>query len=163
MKRLILGLGNEILTDDGIGLKIVSDLQKTNTEPGLDFRTSALGGLELLDIIRDYDEVIIVDAMKTGQVPPGTVQTFVPEDFRDTLHLSNLHDIGFLTALELGKRTGLEIPCSIRIIGVEIIEDQVFSEKFSPVITRMYPDIIAKASHLVRCFLGLNIPGYHPV
>lgn len=75
MKRLILGLGNEILTDDGIGLKIVSDLQKTNTEPGLDFRTSALGGLELLDIIRDYDEVIIVDAMKTGQVPPGTVQT----------------------------------------------------------------------------------------
>jgi hydrogenase maturation protease len=162
LKQLVLGLGNEILTDDGIGLRLVSDLENLYSDADLDFRTSALGGLELLDIISDYDEVILVDALKTGLQPPGTVQSFVPEEFQDTLHLSNLHDISFLTALELGKRTGVMIPCSIRIIGVEIIEDRVFSAEFSPCIAGMYNQILEKVSHLVQCFLGLKIPGYQP-
>jgi hydrogenase maturation protease len=160
LKQLVLGLGNEILTDDSIGLRLVSDLEKIYSDPGLDFRTSALGGLELLDIISDYDEVIIVDALKTGVQPPGTVQSFIPEEFRDTLHLSNLHDIGFLTALELGKKTGVIIPCSIRIIGVEILEDRVFSAELSPCLAAIYDQILSKVSHLVQCFLGLRIRGY---
>jgi hydrogenase maturation protease len=154
LKKLLLGLGNEILTDDGIGLRLISDMEKVLSIPGLEYRSSALGGLELLDIIRDYDEVVVVDALKTGTHPPGTVLTFIPEDFRDTLHLSNLHDINFLTALKLGKMTGMKIPGRIHIIAIEIVEDRVFATSFTPVIADLYPKILEEVTFIAGNFLG---------
>lgn len=146
---LVLGLGNEILTDDGIGPRIVHGIDKSSYSGNVVFESVSLGGLELLEIIRDYQLVIIVDAMKTGTIPIGEVACYKPQDFNNTLHLSNLHDIDFLTALELGRRTGMKIPCAIHIVAIEIAEDRVFSNDFSPEISAKYEDIRSKVEHII--------------
>ena len=137
-KNLVLGIGNDILTDDGIGPKIVNDLKTLERSPELIFETTTLGGLEILEIIKDYKKVIIIDAIRTIDGNPGEIFFFTPDDFKETLHLSNLHDINFLTALELGKKLGIPLPEEIHIIAIEIVEDQVFGTSFTPAIEEKY-------------------------
>jgi len=155
---LILGMGNDILTDDGIGPKLVSDLDRNRIPDGVTFKEGSLGGLELLETVKDHDEVIIIDAVKTGVNHPGKVFTFTPEDFETTLHLSNIHDIDFLTAIELGKRTGMKVPGKITIIAVEISEDRVFSSEFSEGIRKQYPEILRQVQDIVGTLLSCSRP-----
>jgi hydrogenase maturation protease len=151
---LILGIGNDILSDDGIGPRIVRDLDKAGLPLQAVCREATLGGLELLDLVKDFDEVILVDALKTGIYAPGTVHQFIPADFEETLHLSSIHDIDFLTSLELGRRTGMKIPARITIIAVEIIEDRVFSSEFTPVINMQYPEILSQVQEKIEKILS---------
>jgi hydrogenase maturation protease len=138
---LILGIGNDILKDDGIGPKVVSDLRKETFASGITFDTCCLGGLEVLERIREHDAVFIIDAMKTKEGIPGDINFFRPSDFQETLHLSNLHDVNFLTALEMAKRLDMETPRFIEIIAIEIIEDMEFGQTLSPELERKYPQI----------------------
>ncbi len=146
---LILGIGNEILTDDGIGPKLVRELEHTLNLPDVVFRTASLGGLEIIDLIRGYTHVIIIDAIRTKTGKPGTVYHLTPDDFRETLHVSNFHDISFLPALELAKRMKIEVPEHIDIIAIEIVEDLTFSNEFSPEIAKNYDDIKRRVLDLI--------------
>jgi hydrogenase maturation protease len=150
---LILGIGNDILTDDGIGPKLVKDLQEVGFPGHIKFQNAFIGGLEILETIQGFDQVIFIDAIITDQGIPGTVYHFTPDDFKETLHLSNLHDVNFLTALALGRKMGMALPADIRIIAIEIIEDRVFSDKFSPEITMRFPDVFKKVLGLVNSFI----------
>ena len=146
---LILGLGNDILTDDGIGPKLVRRLQKDIAQPNLAFQTAAVGGLEILEIIKDYGKVIIIDAIKTANGIPGTIYHLTPSTFRETLHLSNFHDVSFLSVLDLAEQMEISIPNQIEIIAIEIVEDLVFSHEFSPPIKRKYGQIYHKVLETV--------------
>ena len=140
-KTLILGLGNDILTDDGIGPKIVLDLQKELPWEQYDFLNVCVGGLELLDYMQHYNKVVIVDAIKTENGKPGDVYLFTVSDFHETSHISNLHDINFITALQLAERLNIHIPEEVQIIAIEIIEDRVFDENLSPGLEARYLEI----------------------
>jgi hydrogenase maturation protease len=149
-KTLILGIGNDILTDDGIGPKLVLDLQKQEYADNIHFKNAFLGGLEILELIHGFNQVIFIDAMITGKGIPGTVYQFSPDDFKETLHLSNLHDANFLTTLELGKKMNMSLPSDIHIIAIEIIEDRVFSDHFSPEIENKYSQILESVKKLIE-------------
>jgi hydrogenase maturation protease len=155
---LVLGVGNEILTDDGIGPRLVNSLNRGLLPEVVDYKNTSLGGLEMLDLICRYESVVLIDAMKTGIFPPGSVHCFTPDDFRETLHLSNLHDINFLTALELGRVTGMPVPANIYIIAIEIVEDMVFSSEFSPAIQKQYPEILRQVEDMLKYLVGKS-PG----
>ncbi|MCX7954323.1 MAG: hydrogenase maturation protease [Bacteroidales bacterium] len=146
---LVYGIGNEILCDDGIGPKITSELKKSGRFKNVCFETGYLGGLEILDIIQNYKNVIFIDAIKTINGTPGTVYVFKPEDFKETLHLSSIHDISFLTALQLAKKLNLPIPHNVYIIAIEIVEDKIFSETFSPIIQEKFPEIIKNVESII--------------
>ena len=148
-KTLILGLGNDILTDDGIGPKLVNDLQKELANEDFDFLNVCVGGLELLDHMQGYDTVFILDAIKTENGKPGDVYFLSTKDFKETSHISNLHDINFLTALKLAEKLSITVPSNIHIIAVEIIEDRVFSEKFSPELEVRYMEIKKKVKEFI--------------
>ena len=150
---LILGIGNDILQDDGIGIRLVQDLQKKDFPPGTRFETTSLGGLEILEMIKDFETVIILDAIKTRGGIPGDIYTYTPDDFRETLHLTNLHDINFLTSLELAKRVGIRVPDEIRIIAVEIIEDREFGSDLTPEMNKKYPEILRSVKRILTSYL----------
>jgi len=145
---LILGMGNDILTDDGIGIKITKVLEKEFPNKGFIYDTLSLGGLEIIEYIKDFNSVIIIDAIKTMNGIPGTVYHFVPEDFKETLHLSNIHDISFLTSLRLAKDLEIKTPDDIHIIAIEILEDMVFSDNFTPQIQEKYPEILKEVKEI---------------
>lgn len=141
-KSLILGVGNDILTDDAIGPKVTKTLQERSPLPGVDYETTMLGGLEILEFIVGYDRVVFIDAIKTKGGVPGDVYEFTTDDFKETHNLSNLHDISFLSALELGKTLKYKIPEDIYIFGVEIVEDLVYSNDFTPPVAARYEEIV---------------------
>lgn len=149
-KILILGLGNIILTDDGIGPRLVEDLSARLQAPHISWETANLGGMELLELFRPYSVVVIIDAIKTGTREPGAVFYLTPANFKETLHVSNFHDISFLTALELGRQLKMEVPGHIHIIAVEIIEDLVFDDSLSPELEGKYPQILEEVASMLK-------------
>jgi len=153
-KILIHGIGNEIVTDDGIGPKLVKRLKGNVSRNDIDFETAFLGGLEVLEFIQGYETVIFIDAIRTRGGVPGTVYRLSPEDFNSTIHLSSVHDVSFLTAVDLGKKLGLEMPEFIHIIAIEIVEDRVFDDNFSPQIQDKYEEIFKEVKEIVEDIIG---------
>ena len=129
-KLLILGMGSEILMDDGVGSRLANKLKEENLPPGFHVETSNIGGLELLEIIKDYDQLIILDGMRGGG-DVGDLYFISPKNFLETLHLSTEHDASFLNALKVGEHVGYNLPRSINIVGIEVEEDRCFGECFS--------------------------------
>jgi hydrogenase maturation protease len=150
IRTLILGVGNDILTDDGIGSRLVIDLIKLINVPDVHFNTACCGGLEIVEYIKDFKRVIIVDAIRTQGGRPGAVYSFIPSDFRETSHLSNMHDVSFLTALELYDTLNLSLPDEIHIIAVEIAEDMKFSEEFTLQLEERYPEVLEKVHDIIK-------------
>jgi hydrogenase maturation protease len=149
-KTLVLGIGNEILSDDGIGPRLVRNLSEMIDDPNVNFKTAFCGGLEIMEYIRGYEKVIIIDSIYTRKGKPGNVYCFTPSDFRETSNLSNLHDVNFITALHLGDILELNIPSDLHIIAVEIIEDREFSEKLTPLLSMRYPEILEEVTALIK-------------
>lgn len=149
-KILIHGIGNEILSDDGIGPKLVKRLMCDFSQGGIDFETAFVGGLEILEYIQGYQTVIFIDAIRTKDGIPGTVYQLLPDDFNSTIHLSSVHDVSFITALDLGKKLELEMPRFIYIIAVEIVEDRIFNENFTAPIQAMYEKIYGEVKEIIK-------------
>lgn len=155
-KILVLGLGNEILTDDGIGVKLVKHLKEVNKNPDFSFHTAWLGGLEILDYLDDdYQTAIFVDATKTGKLDAGTVEAYDLENFKETLHLSNFHDASFANTIKIAHKLGYKVPDTINIIAIEVAEDAVFGNEFSNQIKVKYTDIVKEVSDLIEAITGL--------
>ena len=153
---LIHGIGNEILTDDGIGPKLVKRLKDNLSKRDIDFETAFIGGLELLEYIQGYQTVIFIDAIRTRDGIPGTVYQLSPENFNTTIHLSSIHDVSFLTSVALGKKLGLDMPQFIHIIAVEIVEDRIFDDNFSPQIQEKYEEIFNEVKEITKRILAAN-------
>ena len=149
-KTLVIGIGNEILSDDGIGPRLVRSLSEMIDDPDVNFTTAFCGGLEIMENIRGYGKAVIIDAIHTVNGKPGDVYYFTPSDFMETSNLSNLHDVNFITALHLGNILELNLPSELSIVAVEITEDRVFSEKFTPALEIQYPEILKEVSALIK-------------
>jgi hydrogenase maturation protease len=134
MKTLVLGLGNPILTDDGVGIKVVRALKSRVDDPQVTLYESSLGGLNLLDILMGYDRAIIVDGIHTRDSEAGDVYCLGSDDFEPCLHVSCAHDVDFATALELGRKMGLRLPRNIAIVAVEVQDVTTFGEECTPVV-----------------------------
>ena len=88
----VVGIGSPIMTDDSIGLRISESIQKMNMED-VDCFQEAVGGLELLPLLRGYSYAVIVDAIQTWNYDPGTILIFDVADFESTVHDVPSHDI----------------------------------------------------------------------
>ena len=145
---LILGVGNDILRDDGVGPVICRMLEEEFSPPLIHFGTINLGGLEIFEFIKEYSRVIIIDAIKTTGGKAGDVYYLTPSDFRETCHLSSFHDISFLTAVKFGQGVGYDLP-EVEIIAIEIVEDMEFGTEFSPELKSRFQDVYSE----IRSFL----------
>ena len=134
MKTLVLGLGNPILMDDGVGLKVVHALKPRVSDPQVTLHESSRGGLNLLDILAGYDRAIIVDAIQTRDGTVGDVYHLSSDDFESCLHVSCVHDIDLATTLELGRTMGLQLPRDIAIVAVEVQDVTTFGEECTPLV-----------------------------
>jgi len=138
-KLLFLGLGNPILSDDAVGIRVVDKIKSIMGDSnGIDFVTGSMAGLRILDVIQGYDELVIVDAIEKGG-EPGTLYKIPIEDLESTLHLTSLHSINLVTAIELGRKMSLKIPKRISIYGIEVKDVVKFSEKMTPEVEGSIP------------------------
>ena len=116
---LILGLGNPLLGDEGIGVRVVEELKGLELPDGVEAVEGGTAGLGLVGLMEGYRRVIIVDAAEMGH-PPGRVVRFTPSEvhFKTTEASLSLHQIGLVEALALAE--ALEVaPDELVIIGVQ--------------------------------------------
>jgi hydrogenase maturation protease len=142
MKTLVLGLGNPILSDDGVGIRVAHEVASQLNNPQVTIAETSGAGLSLLDSIAGYDRVIIVDAIQTKEGNAGQIYRLGLEDFSLTKYFSSPHQINLATALELGKILGLAMPQKITILAVEAKDVTSFSEKCTPEVERVVPEVV---------------------
>jgi hydrogenase maturation protease len=140
VKTLILGMGNPILSDDGVGLHVARALEGHFAE--MDVRTCALIGLGLLDIVADYEKVFVIDAIQDGNRPPGTVVKLAAG--QGTLHLFSSHGMHFFQILQLGKDSGVVVPEVAGIYGVVIVHESPFGEGLTPQLALQWAGIVSQ-------------------
>ena len=112
-KMIIYGLGNPYRCDDAVGIKVVEQLGSVLRDPRVTIRSGSIDGLTMLDEIRGYEHVIIVDAIKTDDGTPGDIYRteLDPLDVSSSVSLS--HGISFVTALRMGATFGYDMPETI--------------------------------------------------
>lgn len=145
MKTLVLGLGNPILTDDGVGIHAVrAAAARCAPVGGLAFAEASVGGLRLLDLLAGYDRVIVVDAIQTRDGQPGTIFRLGARHLQASLHSGSTHDLSLLGALDLGRRLGMRLPGEegVTIVAIEIEEALTFGETCTPAVTRAIPQAV---------------------
>ena len=142
MKTLLLGLGNPILKDDAVGLRVVRELRKRVAEEEVDVEEATFANIDILEVIGPYNRLIIVDSIKTKGGTPGELYQLDLDHLQSSLHLSSPHDINLATALELGKQLGMPIPNDIRIYAIEVEDNQTFSETCSPLVEAAIPRVV---------------------
>jgi hydrogenase maturation protease len=143
MKTLVLGLGNPILSDDGVGIRVAREVADQVKSPQVTVSETNVAGLGLLDSIVGYDKVIIIDAIQTEKGQAGQIYRMGSEDFSLTKHFSSPHQVNLATALELGKMLGLAMPREIAIFAVEAKDVSTFSEGCTPEVEQVIPEVVA--------------------
>jgi hydrogenase maturation protease len=135
MKTLVIGLGNPILGDDGVGWKVAKELTPlVDPDSSVEIDCVALGGLSLMERMLGYQRVIVIDSMETGQNPEGCVQSFPLADLENPYagHSASAHDASLITALEAAQAIGAEIPSRVDVVAIEAKNVYDFSEQLSP-------------------------------
>lgn len=142
-------MGNAIASDDAIGLVIAERIKQDQSFSGIDVETIESGGLAILEMLQGYQMAIIVDAIKTGKHKPGEIIQFRPDDFECTQRSAGVHDVGFFTALELGRKLNMDVPARIEIIAVEILENRQVSERITPEVEKAIEPVIERIKSLL--------------
>jgi hydrogenase maturation protease len=144
MKTLIIGLGNPLLGDDGVGWRVVEQAREQIADPTIEIDFHAGGGLSLMERLIGYKRAIIVDAINTGNAPQGTVRSFRLEDLPNdaALHLASAHETDLQTALQVGRKMGAALPNEIFIVGIESTQVYDFSETLSPAVADAVPQAV---------------------
>lgn len=148
-KILILGIGNDILGDDGIGLIAARELKKIFEYSHVDVIETALAGFELLDVLQGYEKVLILDAVVTKKHQPGTVLELLPEQFKHATAVSP-HYGGLPEVLRLAEYLNIQFPSEVRILAMEIEPPYDLREGLNPIISDAFPDIVIKAQSLLK-------------
>lgn len=141
MKTAIVGFGNDILGDDGIGIYLARDIAG---EINQDFIHCSMYGLGILSELVDYDRVFIIDSVVQENSEVGSVIFFTMDDFKNCRHLSSPHTTDFATGINFGRQSGLELPEEIHIYGVTVSNVEDFSESLTPILKEKYPNIKKK-------------------
>jgi hydrogenase maturation protease len=137
---LVVGLGNPILGDDGVGWRVVEALEGRLAADAPTRRAVgpvvldrvAIGGLSLMERLVGYERAVLVDAMLVpggmGVVTVGPLEA-IPK--RDSGHLDNAHDASLVDALLAGRALGADLPTEITVVGVSVARVDEFGEVLS--------------------------------
>jgi hydrogenase maturation protease len=149
-KTLIIGLGNPILTDDGVGVKVAREIEKQvdlKNHPELTITEASVGGLRLMEKVLDYQRVVLIDAyyLKPETTTPGKIHRLDLDDLRSvspTQHSTSAHDTSLVTALDAAQKMGYKVPKEFIIYAVEVENILEFSETPTPAVAAAIPDVV---------------------
>jgi hydrogenase maturation protease len=141
-KIKILGCGNTLVGDDGVGIRVIERLRKMKLPENVEVVDAGVGGLAILSWIEDADKVIIVDAVQTGNEPPGTVYEFTDKDLPPSnMFMLSLHDLNLVDTINVG-RIVQKMPGEIVIIGVEVKRVAEFTKELTPEVEAAVPEVL---------------------
>jgi hydrogenase maturation protease len=167
---LVVGLGNPILGDDGVGWRVAEEVRRPiaagDAQPAIGHRPTAvdvdcfaLGGLSLMERLIGYDGAIVVDAITAGG-PPGEVVCVRLDELPefDSQHSRAAHDTSLQHALNLGRQMGAHLPRRVMVVGVRTTRQYDFSEALSPPVLEAVPRAAHAVLNLLHTFEAEDEP-----
>ena len=148
MKPLVVGLGNDFLGDDGIG--ILAARRLTDELAGqADVKESNLTGIALLDVLAGYQKVIIIDAVQTTKFPPGTIIELEPTDFAAIPNPSP-HYTGLPEMITIANELNLEFPQEIKVLAIEVADPDTIGGKLTPPVAKAIDELARRVKAHLR-------------
>jgi hydrogenase maturation protease len=139
-RTLIIGLGNPILGDDGVGWRVAEAVERRlaaevcpdGQPPLVEIDRMSVGGLALMERIVGYERVVLIDAALDGR-PPGTicVGTLADVDGRLSGHLDSAHDSTLCAALDVAAQLGAQLPTTLRVVTISARRVLEFDEQMT--------------------------------
>ncbi len=151
---LILGLGNTLLSDDGVGIYMARELSLRLKDDSIDYIECNCSGIDLLELIEGYTNLIVLDSIKSKEVEVGEAFELDFDSLLTTARLSNTHGINFATMIELGKQSNISIPENIKIFVIEVEDTQSFSDKLTNNVQTNFNDSLNKVQKAIKLFLN---------
>lgn len=144
---LILGLGNLLMGDEGIGVHAVRALEKEPLPPGVTLLDGGTGGFHLLEVFDQHRHLILIDAtLDDGE--PGTVSVLRPKFASDFPRSLSAHDIGLRDLVESAVLLG-PLP-TIDLITVSIAKIQPMTMEMTKAVAHSIPRVTQTARALLR-------------
>lgn len=157
MKTLVLGLGNELYGDDGVGIQVIRHLKQELAEiknpcegfEDVDLEECSLSGLALLELVVGYDSLIIIDTIKKQFPVPGKIHVLEAKNLR-AIPGPSPHYVSIPQTLEIGRKLGLQVPSKIKIVAVEAKNIYHLGEGLSEELTRSIPVVVEKVKQILK-------------
>ena len=143
----IIGLGNPILGDDGVGWRVVEAMRARLNDEAVDVLCLSVGGVSLMEQLVGCDRALLVDAVVTGGAQ-GEVLSVPLDGLGDPScgHTASTHDTTLTTALSLGRALHAPLPEDIWVVGIEVDPRRLheFNEELSPEVTAAVPEAVRR-------------------
>ena len=159
---LVIGLGNPLLSDDGVGLAVARLIEEARM-PGVEVAYAHSGGLDLMELMVGYDQAVVIDALDTSYVPcpagaplaPGQVVEMQGTNLESTRNAASSHSATLGEALEAARALGIEVPGpgKVRLFGIQAHDVITVSESLTSELTEALPEALAA----ITSALALNI------
>jgi hydrogenase maturation protease len=147
MKTIVVGLGNPILGDDGVGWHVAEDVKRQlDPHASVDVECLSLGGISLMEYLIGYERVVLIDAFLSDE-EVGSIKVMRLNDVQNcsAFHTANAHDTSLQTAMELGRYIGAKVPEEVIVVGISATQVHDFSEDLSPPVAAS----VSKAAQIV--------------
>lgn len=143
---LILGVGNLVLQDEGVGIHIAHQMENEKLPEGVDVLDGGTCGLHLLNWIQDYDRLIIIDAT-LDEYPPGTIRVIKPKFIKDFPPLMSAHEFGIRDMIEAMIMTEKLPDIDLIVISAEKVSD--LGLELTPDVEAAIPKVIKIVKEMV--------------
>lgn len=145
-ETLVLGVGNLLLKDEGVGIHVIRALESETLPPDVDLMDGGTGGLHLISWIQDYKCIIMVDATLDSH-PPGTVRLIRPRYATDFPPLMSAHEIGLRDMIE--AMIWMEKLPEIQLIVISAEDISEVGMELTPVVEAAVPKVVEMIKRLV--------------
>jgi hydrogenase maturation protease len=165
MTTLVIGLGNPILTDDGVGIYTARYVEQAMpTDADVEVVELAVGGLGLMETMIGYERAIIIDAVWAPEGQVGHVVRFDAGHLPETMNSASAHDVDLPTALSVGRRLGAALPPNqnIQIVGITAREVLEFCGEPTWPVAAAIPEAAEAVFELLGCTPIVNLKNLSP-
>lgn len=153
-KLLVLGVGNLLLSDDGVGVHAVQDLGKEDEWDlsRVDFMDGGTFTQDIFYLLQGYEYVLVLDCVKGGQ-EAGTIYRMTEDILRNNKEQRlSLHDIDLLDSLRMAELLGNKPELSV--LGIEPLNISEWSMEMTDVLQARYPKFLEAARREIRTLLA---------
>jgi len=148
MKPLVVGLGNDLLSDDAIGVLTARELHKEIGDQA-DVIESNLTGVALIDLFIGYKQVIIIDAIYTSRFKPGTIIELDPKDL-SAIPNPSPHYTGLPEMIKIADQLNLEFPKEIKIFTIEVVDPHTIGGKLSEPVASAMGKLVSRVKEYLQ-------------
>ena len=143
---LVLGVGNYLMGDEGVGVHAIKALEQQPIPPGVSLLDGGTGGFHLLASLQEYPTVVLIDATMDGGAP-GTVRVLRPKFARDFPRALSAHDIGLRDLIESAILTG-NLP-DIHLVTVSVGDLNDMTTELSPAVRAAIPEVVSSVMRIL--------------